>query len=377
MPVDIDIAVDPSDGVRALKQVADQQNRIANADKTSLVASERLLKVRQTISRVTTAGLVFLAGKVVADTLAHVKATEALARSLDVTRQKAQELALAEKEAGLSEGSIKDAIISIAEAQGRNADELKRLGFSYQEIRQASPVDLFEQLSEKLKQGEVSATEFADALTVTGENRDVVRALTGDFSDLQAQVRESGKIIEEEAFDKMIDGSRNLTEAIKDLASNVTENLVSAFEYFGNVAGGVFNQLAEGIDLIQGAIVFLTNLGGGLLGGMSFKEAEQFAIGEGREFLNKQRERRESRITNRDNRISETELSKREGEAAEIRSLAVQLGAKPQVDSLARVGLFAGRGQNEAVALQRKAAKLLVSIDRTAKQQNQTLEEKL
>lgn len=379
MPVDIEVNTDPSDTIAALKKVVESLNSvtetnkgIAESIKQVTQESEKSEKAQKKAGLAARAwkssmdGLVKVAKTGVAtlgaalaksafDTYQHIRAADALSKALEVTTQRAQSLAIAEKEAGLSKGSVQSAIESLAVAQGRQADELRRMGFSFDEIRSTNAVELFDQLAERIHNGSIGAIYLSDAITVLGGDTELVKALTGEFSELEKQAIESGRVIEDDVFEKAVNGSRNLSEAIKDLSSNVTENLVAAFEYFDQVVNnGVMRQLVKVIDYVQGAIVHIVSLVGGISGGLSFGEAAQFAEDEAVNFLRDTLKARQERIKGKDSRSSDIALSRQLGEADRLAQLSVQLGAKPQVDSLARVGLFAGEGQREGLQIQRR-----------------------
>ena len=71
----------------------------------------------------------------------HVDEAEKLSRALEVSYEKAQELTIAEREAGLAAGSIRSAIegIAQAQAQGMISADMQNLGFNLSEIADLKP----------------------------------------------------------------------------------------------------------------------------------------------------------------------------------------------------------------------------------------------
>ena len=124
---------------------------------------------------------------------------EKLSRAIEVSYEKAQELAIAERDAGLQTDAIRSSIEGLAEAQAGISPELRRLGFTVQEIKELRPDELFDNLSKRLNEGGLSARQFDAAINVLGKDgAEVALAMAGGFEDFRKIARESGKIISEE-----------------------------------------------------------------------------------------------------------------------------------------------------------------------------------
>ena len=164
---------DASDAVSAAKKVTDETNKIQQSgDETNASFTRVGASVKNLAGRLLKATVAAFALKKVADGMTafrdHVDEAEKLSRAIETSYENAQELAIAEKEAGLAAGSIRSAIegIATAQAQGIVSPDLLNLGLTFAEIRDKKPDELFDVLSKRLSEGNLTARQFEAAVNV-------------------------------------------------------------------------------------------------------------------------------------------------------------------------------------------------------------------
>ena len=215
---------DPSDAVKAAKKVQDEANKIADeakkADKEAKRVSRQISAVRKKITKLTLAitgfaAAVYASLKPFKD---HVVEAKKLSKALEITYEKAQELMIAERQSGLGAGAIRSAIegLARAQAQGKISRDMRQLGFSLSEIERLRPDQLFDVLSKRLREGGISVGQLNAAINILGsQGADVALKLSANFEHFRDIAKDTGKIISEEAFEKLIKETNTLTASLE------------------------------------------------------------------------------------------------------------------------------------------------------------------
>jgi len=359
--VDIIFKGDPSDAVNAAKKVTEETNKIKDSgEQSSTVYGKLNAGVAKLAKRFIAAGVAAFALKKAVDGLAafrdHVDEAEKLSRAIETSYENAQELAIAEKEAGLAAGSIRSAIegIATAQAQGIVSPDLLNLGFTFQEIKDQKPDELFDTLSKRLSEGSLTALQFEAAVNVLGDSGSAVALkLASNFEDFREAARESGKIIEEETFGGLIAEADHFTAQISTIGEDILK-AVTPFETFGQAASAALNVVNDTIEKLVGGIRYVVNFYGGLLGGLSKEEAAAFGALEA--VAGSERARERAARTNASRAATENLTEERAAGAVDFLDFLrgrVDAGSS-EISSLQRVGLAATGGESEGIRLQRR-----------------------
>lgn len=371
-PFDIKFTGDPSDAVQAAKQVAAETNKIASAEGNRDTIISGINAKLKTMAKAAAVAAIAVAG-IGANTLRkRIKEYEELSRAIEVSYEKAQELAIAERDAKLETNAIRSAIEGLAKAQAGYSPELRRLGFTIAEIQGLKPDELFDALSKKLNEGGLSARQFDAAINVLGKDGgEVALSLAGGFEEFREIARDSGKIISEETFGKLISNSDTLMAQLQLMGEDIIK-LATPFETFGELASAAIGKVTKTITDLKGGVSYLVNFYGGLLGGLSSDEASDFAAVETAEGAESDAARTKERVDAKNRQRSARESLGREqrsGTADILKRLEQSFSGGGDFGELQKVGLAAGRGQSEALKLARQQnGKLQTLIKETSKQ---------
>lgn len=371
-PFDIKFTGDPSDAVQAAKQVATETNKIASAEGNRDSIISGINAKLKTMAKAAAVAAIAVAG-IGANTLRkRIKEYEELSRAIEISYEKAQELAIAERDAKLETNAIRSAIEGLAKAQAGYSPELRRLGFTIAEIRGLKPDELFDALSKKLNEGGLSVRQFDAAINVLGKDGEsVALALAGGFEEFREIARDSGKIISEETFGKLISNSDTLMAQFQLMGEDIIK-LATPFETFGELASAAIGKVTKTITDLKGGVSYLVNFYGGLLGGLSSDEASDFAAVETAEGAESDAARTKERVDAKNRQRSARESlggEQRSGTADILKRLEQSFSGGGDFGELQKVGLAAGRGQSEALKLARQQnGKLQTLIKETSKQ---------
>lgn len=352
---------DASDACNAAKCVTDETNKITDAGKSSTNQFEKLgASVKSLAGRLLKATVAAFALKKVADSMTafrdHVDEAEKLSRAIETSYENAQELAIAEREAGLAAGSIRSAIegIAMAQAQGIVSPDLLNLGFTFKEIKEQKPDELFDTLSKRLGEGKLTAIQFEAAVNTLGQNgSEVALKLAGNFEDFREVAKDSGRIIKEETFAELISESDLFIAQIEEMGESIVK-ASTPFESFGELVVGVFRGINEQLENLIWGVKYVVNFYGGLLGGLSKSEAAEFGIMEA--FAGTERAKTRAERTNAARSATENLTEERAAGAVDfldfLRGRADS--STSDISSLQRVGLAATGGEAEGIRLQRR-----------------------
>ena len=185
-PVDLKFTADPSEAVDAAKKVQNEVNDVGESAEKSGKSFDKINNglIQWSKNALKTLGAMVLIDKALKSTVGYVNEAEKLSRALEISYEKAQELTIAEREAGLAAGSISSAIegIAQAQAQGMISADMQNLGFNLSEIADLKPDELFDSLSRRLSEGGLNARQFQAAVNVLGQDgADVALKLAGNF----------------------------------------------------------------------------------------------------------------------------------------------------------------------------------------------------
>ena len=377
-PFEIIFKGDPSDAVQAAKTVAAETNKIADADKKRDGIIDKINGKLSIMAKTMALAAVAATGfgiKKLKDQIDHY---EKLSRAIEVSYEKAQEYAIAERDAGLATDSVREAIEGLAKAQAGYSPELRRLGFTLQEIRDLKPDELFDSLSKRLNSGELSAREFDAAVKVLGKSGgEVALALQGGFESFRQTARDSGRIIKEETFASLIGESDRFLAQVKVMADDIV-GLISPFETFADGATAALKKVTDTFQKLTGGIRYVVNFYGGLLGGLSSDEAADFAATE----TNNADEANKKRVRDRMKQV-EAQRSARENLAgeqneglAEILKRAEQtFSGQSDIGALQKVGLASTAGESAALRLAREQNGKLQTLIRESVKQTRALKD--
>jgi hypothetical protein len=147
---------------------------------------------------------------------------------LEINYEKAQELIIAERQSGLAIGAIRSAIegLARAQAQGMISRDMQNLGFSLSEIATLRPDQLFDALSKKLRDGGLSVRQLQAAVNILGsQGADVALKLSANFEHFRDIAKDTGKIISEEAFEKLIKETNTLTASLEVMSRKLLSTI--------------------------------------------------------------------------------------------------------------------------------------------------------
>lgn len=378
--VDLIFGGDPSGAVNAAKKVTEETNKVAQSGKQASQNFEQISNgASQLVARVKKAALAVTALGAAAYALVrpfkrHVQEAEKLSRALEISYEKAQELTIAEKEAGLAVGSIREAIEGIARAQAKGiiSPDLLKLGLSFEQINKAKPDELFDILSKKFSQGSLTAKEFQSAVNIMGSSgSQVILKMAGNFEQFREIARNSGKIIANETFGKIIHESEVFLGQIKSLADEITQ-AITPFENFAQAVAGAFSKINTVLEDIRFGFLLYVNYQKNLAAGMEDLEAREAAAIQSIETVMATRSRVEAVKAAR-NVGGGLQEERAEGavDLLEFLQGRARGGGESEISSLQRVGLAATAGEAEGIRLQRRQ---LVKADSILKQlQKQTI----
>lgn len=352
---------DASEAVEEAKKVTDETNKIKkSSEENNKTLKEQRKELRKLTSRILGAAAAALALKKVYDSFAvfkdHVDEAEKLSRAIETSYENAQELAIAEREAGLAAGSIRTAIEGIATAQaaGIVSPDLLNLGFTFKEINEQKPDELFNTLSSRLSEGSLTALQFEAAVSVLGDNgSEVALKLASNFEKFRDVARDSGQIIKEETFGALINESDLFLGQIQQMGEDIIK-ASTPFQDFGELAVGALNKVNETIGNLIAMVRIGVNTLGGLMAGMGLEEASDFAMLE----VAAGAERAEQRARRINESRAATENLTEERAAGAVDFLDFLRGrassGESDISSLQRVGLAATGGEAEGIRLQRR-----------------------
>jgi hypothetical protein len=361
--VDIKITADPSDAVNAAKRVQQETNKIADSgDQVAQNTSKANVNMVGFTKNILKAlGSITLLQKAMAGIgyiSKHVDEAEKLSRALEISYEKAQELSIAEREAGLAAGTVRRAIegIAKAQAQGFLSKDLLNLGVSLDDIRSKKPDEIFDSISKKFKEGDLSARQYDAALKIFGENGSALALkMAANFEYFREIARDSGKVISEETFGKLISETDRFSGQIKVIAEDILKASFG-FEDFGDVASKAIGKVNDTIEKLAGGIRYVVNFYGGLLGGLTTEEAAAF--GAEQAVSGSRRERITERVAQGNISRAATENLTEEQAAGATDFLDYLTGRMnntgQNISSLQRVGLAATGGEAEGIKLQRR-----------------------
>jgi hypothetical protein len=359
--VDIIFKADPSEAVNAAKKVTEETNKIKkSSEENNKTLKEQVEHFRNLKGKIVGAAVAAFALKKIYDSFAafrdHVDEAEKLSRAIETSYENAQELAIAEKEAGLAAGSIRTAIEGIAMAQsaGIVSPDLLNLGFTFKEIKDQKPDELFDTLSKKLSKGSLTALQFEAAVNVLGDSGSAVALkLASNFESFREAARESGKIIEEETFGTLINESDLFLGQIQQMGEDIIK-ASTPFQDFGELAVGALNKVNETIGNLIAMVRIAVNTLGGLMGGMDLIEASDFAMLE--VAAGAERAAQRAKRINESRAATENLTEERAAGAVDFLDFlrGRSIAGSSEISSLQKVGLAATGGEAEGIRLQRR-----------------------
>jgi hypothetical protein len=264
--VDLIFGGDPSDAVNAAKQVEKATNDVGKAGN---VAGESFLRIGSEIAQmkgklkgaaVALAAFTATVYAVLRPFKSHVSMSKELAENLEISAEKAQELALAEKMAGLEAGTVRDAIESIAELQAQGmvggiSNDFLRLGVSLEDIRTKKPDEIFDKIADNAKDAELGLLQINAATKVLGSNGvPLIKSFSENFQFFRDEAKESGKIISDETFEKIIKSGSKMFATIEIFIERVLKKF-GGFESIGDLIATSF----EGVSKVFEKLVFLSS----------------------------------------------------------------------------------------------------------------------
>lgn len=257
--VDVIFGGDPSDAVNAAKQVEKATNDVGKAGN---VAGEGFLRIGSEIAQmkgklkgaaVALAAFTATVYAVLRPFKSHVSMSKELAENLEISAEKAQELALAEKMAGLEAGTVRDAIESIAELQAQGmvggiSNDFLRLGVSLEDIRTKKPDEIFDKIADNAKDAELGLLQINAATKVLGSNGvPLIKSFSENFQFFRDEAKESGKIISDETFEKIIKSGSKMFATIEIFIERVLKKF-GGFESVGDLIAKSFERVSKTIS---------------------------------------------------------------------------------------------------------------------------------
>ncbi len=382
-PVDLVFGGDPSGAVNAAKKVQDETNKIGDkakvANESFLQISSELSQVRGKIGKITLAITAFAAAAYAAikPFRDHVSEAEKLSRALEINYEKAQELMLAERKSGLASGAIRSAIegLARAQAQGMISRDMQNLGFSLSEIAKLRPDELFDSLSKRFKEGALTTRQFQAAVNVLGQDgANVALKLAANFEHFRNVAKDTGKIVSEEAFEKLIKETDTLYARLEVLSRKVV-SMVSPWESWAEAAAagiGLVNKGLEELGVLSKVLKFVAPTATAPVTAVLDKlESKKDVIGQKVAEQVSQKEASRSAVEN----LTE---ERGEGSMAMLDYLTDRMNRGSQnIGTLQKVGLAATGGESEAIRLQRRQLSKADSIDKELIKQTNVLNDKL
>ena len=383
-PVDLVFGGDPSGAVNAAKKVQDETNKIGDkakvANESFLQISSELSQVRGKIGKITLGITAFAAAAYAAikPFRDHVSEAEKLSRALEINYEKAQELIIAERQSGLAIGAIRSAIegLARAQAQGMISRDMQNLGFSLSEIASLRPDQLFDALSKKLRDGGLSVRQLQAAVNILGsQGADVALKLSANFEHFRDIAKDTGKIISEEAFEKLIKETNTLTASLEVMSRKLLST-ITPWQSWSEAATASIETVNKSLSELGrfSTIMSSFRLGGT---GMGVQETIDAMTGEQAKLqqdIKTQAEQEEISKASTANLATE----RGEGAMAMLDYLTDRMNSGGQnISTLQKVGLAATGGESEAIRLQRRQLSKADSIDKELIKQTNVLNDKL
>jgi len=383
-PVDLVFGGDPSGAVNAAKKVQDETNKIGDkarvANESFLQISSELSQVRGKIGKITLgitgfAAAAFAAIKPFRD---HVSEAEKLSRALEINYEKAQELIIAERQSGLAIGAIRSAIegLARAQAQGMISRDMQNLGFSLSEIASLRPDQLFDALSKKLRDGGLRVRQLQAAVNILGsQGADVALKLSANFEHFRDIAKDTGKIISEEAFEKLIKETNTLTASLEVMSRKLLST-ITPWQSWSEAATASIETVNKSLSELGRFSIIMSSfrLGGT---GMGVQETIDAMTGEQAKLqqdIKTQAEQEEISKASTANLATE----RGEGAMAMLDYLTDRMNTGGQnISTLQKVGLASTGGESEAIRLQRRQLSKADSIDKQLVKQTNVLTDRL
>lgn len=383
-PVDLVFGGDPSGAVNAAKKVQDETNKIGDkakvANESFLQISSELSQVRGKIGKITLGitGFAAAAYAAIKPFRDHVSEAEKLSRALEINYEKAQELIIAERQSGLAIGAIRSAIegLARAQAQGMISRDMQNLGFSLSEIASLRPDQLFDALSKKLRDGGLSVRQLQAAVNILGsQGADVALKLSANFEHFRDIAKDTGKIISEEAFEKLIKETNTLTASLEVMSRKLLST-ITPWQSWSEAATASIETVNKSLSELGrfSTIMSSFRLGGT---GMGVQETIDAMTGEQAKLqqdIKTQAEQEEISKASTANLATE----RGEGAMAMLDYLTDRMNSGGQnISTLQKVGLAATGGESEAIRLQRRQLNKADSIDKQLVKQTNVLTDRL
>ena len=257
--VDFIFGGDPSDAVNAAKQVEKATNDVGKAGN---IAGEGFSTIGSKIAQIgrnlrgaaiALAAFSATAYAILRPFKSHVSMSKELAENLEISAEKAQELALAEKMAGLEAGTVRDAIENIAEMQAQGmvggvSNDFLRLGVSLGEIRTKRPDEIFDKIASNAKGAKLGLLEINAATKVLGSDGvRLLKSFSENFQFFRDEAKESGKIISDETFEKIIKSGSKMVATIEIFIERVLKKF-GGFESIGDLVAKSFDYVSRTIS---------------------------------------------------------------------------------------------------------------------------------
>ena len=257
--VDFIFGGDPSDAVNAAKQVEKATNDVGKAGN---IAGEGFSTIGSKIAQIgrnlrgaaiALAAFSATAYAILRPFKSHVSMSKELAENLEISAEKAQELALAEKMAGLEAGTVRDAIENIAEMQAQGmvggiSDDFLRLGVSLGDIRTKRPDEIFDKIAANAKGAKLGLLEINAATKVLGSDGvRLLKSFSENFQFFRDEAKESGKIISDETFEKIIKSGSKMVATIEIFIERVLKKF-GGFESIGDLVAKSFDYVSRTIS---------------------------------------------------------------------------------------------------------------------------------
>lgn len=370
--VDFIFGGDPSDAVNAAKQVEKATNDVGKAGN---VAGEGFLRIGSEIAQmkgklkgaaVALAAFTATVYAVLRPFKSHVSMSKELAENLEISAEKAQELALAEKMAGLEAGTVRDAIENIAEMQAQGmvggiSNDFLRLGVSLEDIRTKRPDQIFDKIADNAKGAELGLLQINAATKVLGSNGvPLIKSFAENFQFFRDEAKESGKIISDETFEKIIKSGSKMFATIEIFIERVLKKF-GGFESIGEAIAKSFDWVSK---TISNSIFALSALSGQIKAWVKTplgdKEAFEEAILEAGIIPSKRADRFDEDVEARSrelvNALGQFGLTEEraKGAAPLIEGFKKRTVERSQnIDALQRVGLAQTAGASESLKIQR------------------------
>lgn len=370
--VDVIFGGDPSDAVNAAKQVEKATNDVGKAGN---VAGEGFLRIGSEIGQmkgrlkgaaVALAAFTATVYAILRPFKSHVSMSKELAENLEISAEKAQELALAEKMAGLEAGTVRDAIENIAEMQAQGmvggiSNDFLRLGVSLGDIRTKRPDQIFDKIADNAKGAELGLLQINAATKVLGaDGVRLIKSFSENFQFFRDEAKESGKIISDETFEKIIKSGSKMVASIEIFIERVLKKF-GGFESVGDLIAKSFDRVSK---TISNSIFAFSRLTGQIKAWVGTPLGDKEAMGDAllqndisaskrADRFDEDVEARSRELVNALGQFGLTE-EKAAGAAPLIEGFKKRTVERSQnIDALQRVGLAQTAGASESLKIQR------------------------